>query len=107
MFMSRATLLGVALAIPVMVHAQSAPARQQTLQGLVAGNESHDNALRQAYQRAIAADTTMRCAGRGVAGTAITGAENTPTARPPTVPDRGLSGDKACPSLWLVARRNC
>ena len=44
------TLLGAALAIPVMVHAQSAPGWQQ-IQGLVAGNESHDNALRQAYQR--------------------------------------------------------
>jgi hypothetical protein len=47
----RVTLLGAALAIPVMVHAQSTPGWQQSLQGLVTGNQSQDSALQQAYQR--------------------------------------------------------
>ena len=51
MRISRVTLLGAALAIPVMVHAQSAPGWQQKLQGLVTGNQSQDNSLREAYQR--------------------------------------------------------
>jgi hypothetical protein len=44
-------LLGATLALPVAVHAQSTPGWQQTLQGLFTGNQSQDDALRQAYQR--------------------------------------------------------
>jgi hypothetical protein len=51
MQISRAMLLGATLALPVAAHAQSAPGWQQTLQGLFTGNQSQDDALRQAYQR--------------------------------------------------------
>ena len=51
MHISRVMLLGATLALPVAAHAQSAPGWQQTLQGLFTGNQSQDDALRQAYQR--------------------------------------------------------
>jgi hypothetical protein len=51
MHISRVMLLGATLALPVTAHAQSAPGWQQTLQGLFTGNQSQDDALRQAYQR--------------------------------------------------------
>jgi hypothetical protein len=51
MHISRVMLLGATLALPVTAHAQSAPGLQQTLQGLFTGNQSQDDALRQAYQR--------------------------------------------------------
>ena len=51
MRISRVMLLGATLALPVAAHAQSAPGWQQTLQGLFTGNQSQDDALRQAYQR--------------------------------------------------------
>ena len=51
MHISRVILLGATLALPVTAHAQSAPGLQQTLQGLFTGNQSQDDALRQAYQR--------------------------------------------------------
>jgi hypothetical protein len=51
MHISRVMLLGATLALPVTAHAQSAPGLQQMLQGLFTGNQSQDDALRQAYQR--------------------------------------------------------
>jgi hypothetical protein len=51
MQISRVMLLGATLALPMAAHAQSAPGWQQTLQGLFTGNQSQDDALRQAYQR--------------------------------------------------------
>ena len=47
----RVMMFGAALAIPVMAQAQSAPGWQQTLQGLMTGNQGQDDSLRQAYQR--------------------------------------------------------
>jgi Ni/Co efflux regulator RcnB len=41
-------ILGVALATPALAQA---PNWQQSLQGLVTGNQNQDDALRQAYQR--------------------------------------------------------
>ena len=51
MQIGRAAALLAALAIPVVAQAQSAPGWQQTLQGMFTGNQSQDDALRQAYQR--------------------------------------------------------
>ena len=42
MRISRVMLLGAALAVPVIVHAQSLPGWQQTLQGLLTGTQSQD-----------------------------------------------------------------
>ena len=42
MRISRVMLLGDALAVPVIVHAQSLPGWRQTLQGLLAGTQSQD-----------------------------------------------------------------
>jgi hypothetical protein len=41
-------VIGVALATPALAQA---PNWQQSLQGLVTGNQNQDEALRQAYQR--------------------------------------------------------
>ena len=51
MRMHLAVLLGAGLALPAIAHAQPAPGWQQTLQGMFTGNQSQDQALRQAYDR--------------------------------------------------------
>jgi hypothetical protein len=44
-------LVGTVLAMPAAAVAQSSPGLQQTLGGLLTGNQGQDDALRQAYQR--------------------------------------------------------
>ncbi len=51
MRIARVMLVAAMTVIPVMAQAQSAPGWQQTLQGMFTGNQTQDNALRQAYQR--------------------------------------------------------
>jgi hypothetical protein len=51
MHFCRVIVVAAALAIPLMAQAQTPPGWQQTLQGLLTGNQGQDDALRQAYQR--------------------------------------------------------
>jgi hypothetical protein len=47
-----AMMIGATLMLPVAAaQAQSAPGWQQTLQGLMTGNQNQDQSLREAYQR--------------------------------------------------------
>ena len=46
-----AILITLGLAMPAVALAQSAPGWQQTLGGMLTGNQNQDNALREAYQR--------------------------------------------------------